>query len=116
MEDQQYLLLESPFPKKALQLGTLIRDYSNPTADCYFPKDMAGLQYLRAFTDKNVKEIMTTSPSKIERSLLRRMLSSHMSTDLSETYQVQSVKCQCYQLIAASAWFQKLGADEQAQA
>lgn len=116
MEDEQYLVLDYPFPKEALQLGTLITDYSNPTADYYFPEHLAGIQDLWIRTDKNVEEIMTASPSRIERSLLWRMLSSHMSIDLSEKCQMQSVECRVYQLMNTSAWFEKLGADKQARA
>ena len=59
---------------------------------------------------------MTASPSKIERNLLRRIFSRHSSTDLSDTFQMQSVEYQVYQLMNASAWFEERGTIEQARA
>ena len=59
---------------------------------------------------------MTASPSKVERNLLRRIFSSHSSTDLSDTFQMQSVEYQIYQLMNPSAWFEERCAIEQARA
>jgi hypothetical protein len=116
MEDQQYLLLDFSFPKGLLQLGTLIKDYSDPTADSYFPEHLAGTQDQWIRADRNLEDIMTGPPSEIQRRLMQPMLHYYPGLDLRDTHQMQSIECQVYQLMNTSTWFEKLGADEQARA
>lgn len=106
MGDQQYLVLDSPIPVDALQLGSLIKDYRHPTRGFFFEDHLKGKQKSWIRTDTNVKELMTVGSSQTEQSLLRRMLSP--ADHLSEIYELQSLECRVYELRQASEWFEEL--------
>ena len=106
MGDQQYLVLDSPIPMDALQLGSLITDYRHPTREIFFEDHLKGKQKSWIRTDTNVKELMTVGSSQAEQSLLRQMLSP--ANNLSEIYELQSLECRVYELRKASEWFEEL--------
>ena len=108
MENRQYLVLESPVPKASLELGSLVTDYRRPTRDLFFDDRLKVSQKSWARTDRNVEELMTFGPSQTEKSLLRRMLSTSPTNDLSETYEVQSLECRVYELLSTSAFFEEI--------
>lgn len=108
MGDQQYLVLDSPIPVDALQLGSLITDYRHPASDFFFEDRLKGKQKSWTRIDKNVEELMTVGSSNTEQSLLRRMLSTSPANSLSEIYELQSLECRVCELINASEWFEEV--------